>query len=124
MDSIKKEPAYLAVEKNVSGSRPKELFDDCIEEVEELFTKDRTALKDAMKQHSIEITTDSTYEEFSDALREADADLEKITLTNRSLPAQPISMAVKRSRLSSGRPDSFLVLLQCVSKLQNMHAHQ
>lgn len=32
-EHVRKDPAYLAVEKNVSGSRPKELFEDCIEQV-------------------------------------------------------------------------------------------
>lgn len=31
---VKKHEAYLAVEKNTSGSRPKELFEDMIEDME------------------------------------------------------------------------------------------
>jgi len=42
---VKGEDAYVAVEKNAAGSRPKELFEDVLEEVEARFEKDRTVLK-------------------------------------------------------------------------------
>jgi len=42
---VKGEDAYIAVEKNVAGSRPKELFEDVLEEAEARFEKDRTVLK-------------------------------------------------------------------------------
>ena len=42
---MKGEDAYVAVEKNAAGSRPKELFEDVLEEVEARFEKDRTVLK-------------------------------------------------------------------------------
>ena len=45
MDKVKEEEAYKAVEKNLSGSRPRELFDDVIEDAEKDFEKDRTVLK-------------------------------------------------------------------------------
>ncbi len=41
------EDALKAVEKNSSGSRPKELFEDVLEEVEEAFQKERGLLKEA-----------------------------------------------------------------------------
>ena len=44
-ETVKHEDAYIAVEKNAAGSRPKELFEDVLEEVEERFEKDRTVLK-------------------------------------------------------------------------------
>ena len=45
MEKIKEEEAYKAVEKNLSGSRPRELFDDVVEDAEKEFEKDRTVLK-------------------------------------------------------------------------------
>jgi hypothetical protein len=45
VEKIKDEEAYKAVEKNLSGSRPRELFDDVIEDAEKDFEKDRTVLK-------------------------------------------------------------------------------
>ncbi len=41
------EDALKAVEKNSSGSRPKELFEDVLEEVEEALQKERGLLKEA-----------------------------------------------------------------------------
>ncbi len=38
---IKKEEAYVAVCKNVTGSRPREMFDDVLEEMEAQYTKDK-----------------------------------------------------------------------------------
>ncbi len=45
VDVLKEEGAYKAVEKNLSGSRPRELFDDVIEDAEKEFEKDRSLLK-------------------------------------------------------------------------------
>lgn len=45
VEKVKAEEAYKAVEKNLSGSRPRELFDDVIEDAEKDFEKDRTVLK-------------------------------------------------------------------------------
>ena len=42
---VKAEDAYIAVEKNVAGSRPKELFEDVLEEVERAFEACRATLK-------------------------------------------------------------------------------
>lgn len=42
---VKKEDAYIAVEKNAAGSRPKELFEDALEEVEAAYEVARAALK-------------------------------------------------------------------------------
>ena len=80
---VRKEPSYLAVEKNVSGSRPKELFEDCIEEVEKQFGKDRSTLKDAVKDGNIEVGPTTTYEEFEAALQAADVELDKIMTPHR-----------------------------------------
>ena len=44
-ETVKAEDAYVPVERNAAGSRPKELFEDVLEEVEAKFEKDRTVLK-------------------------------------------------------------------------------
>ena len=44
-DLVKREDAYIAVEKNVAGSRPKELFEDVLEEADARFEADRSILK-------------------------------------------------------------------------------
>lgn len=39
-ETIRAEPALMAVEGNTSGSTPRELFDDVIEELEEAYERD------------------------------------------------------------------------------------
>jgi hypothetical protein len=58
------EDVLKAVEKNSSGSRPKELFEDVLEEVEEIFTKERTSLKDA----KLDLQPDTSFADFSAAV--------------------------------------------------------
>ena len=42
---MKTEDAYIAVEKNAAGSRPKELFEDVLEEVEAAYESCRATLR-------------------------------------------------------------------------------
>lgn len=61
---IEDEEALGAVEKNSSGSRPKDLFDDVLEEVEEVYAKDRSLLRDA----KLEVTLEMPYSDFAAAI--------------------------------------------------------
>jgi hypothetical protein len=65
---IRKEEALRAVEKNVAGSRPKELFEEALETADKQFEKDRGVLKDLMKEHNIAVELESTFEGFCAAL--------------------------------------------------------
>ena len=65
---IRKEEALKAVEKNVAGSRPKEMFEEALETADKQFEKDRGVLKDIMKEHSIAVELGSTFEGFCAAL--------------------------------------------------------
>ena len=65
---IRKEEALKAVEKNVAGSRPKEMFEEALETADKQFEKDRGVLKDLMREHSIAVELDSTFEGFCAAL--------------------------------------------------------
>ena len=58
------EDVLKAVEKNSTGSRPKELFEDVLEEVEEAFQKDRNLLKDA----KLDLHVDTALADFSAAV--------------------------------------------------------
>ena len=69
---VRKDKAYLALEGNKSGSRPKELYGDCMEEVEERFTKERGQLKEAVRKYDIPVTEDSTLEAFTAALKDSE----------------------------------------------------
>lgn len=70
---IKDSQDYLAVASNTSGSTPRELFDDVIEELEKQYQDDRTQIKEAVKSGKIPMTTSWTLEEFQTAILEDDA---------------------------------------------------
>lgn len=70
---IEGEDALRAVEKNISGARPRELFEDVLEDIEEAYIKNRTHLRDA----KLEVRLDMPYEDFG-ATVSAVAD-EKVT---------------------------------------------
>lgn len=42
---VAEDAAFVAVEANLSGSRPRELFEDILEEVEEKYEKDKAGLQ-------------------------------------------------------------------------------
>jgi len=70
---IKDSQAYLAVSSNTSGSTPKELFDDVIEELEKQYLDDKTRVKEVVKSGKIPMTTSWTLEEFQTAILDDDA---------------------------------------------------
>lgn len=77
------EDVLKAVEKNSSGSRPKELFEDVLEEVEELFLKERTLLKDA----KVDLQADTSFADFSAAVNShAEGKLASIAESHRYFP--------------------------------------
>lgn len=55
---------YLTVARNTSGSTPKDLFEDVLEELENQYHDDKSRIKDAMKLCKITMTSTWTYEEF------------------------------------------------------------
>lgn len=56
------------MEKNTIGSRPKELFEDVIEEAEAQLEKDKALLKGALKEANLDVTPSTTFSEFYAAL--------------------------------------------------------
>nr|CAB3504724.1 unnamed protein product [Digitaria exilis] len=73
MQKIKESQAYLAVASNTSGSTPKELFDDVIEELDKQYQDDKTRIKEVVKSGKIPMTTSWTLEEFQTTVLEDDA---------------------------------------------------
>ena len=69
---VRKNKAYVALEGNKSGSRPKELYGDCMEEVEERFSKERASLRDAVRKYDLPVGEDADFAAFSAALRDSD----------------------------------------------------
>ena len=75
---IEHEEALRAVEKNLSGARPRELFEDVLEEVEDVYIKERSLLRDA----KLEISLDTSFSDFTAAV--AAASDEKLTAISES----------------------------------------
>ncbi|KAK2458461.1 pre-mRNA-processing protein 40A [Trifolium repens] len=67
---VKDMPAYLAVASNTSGSTPKELFEDVVEELEKQYQEEKSQIKDAVKLAKISLSTTWTFEDFKSALSE------------------------------------------------------
>ncbi|KAL6626892.1 hypothetical protein ACP70R_030618 [Stipagrostis hirtigluma subsp. patula] len=70
---IKESHAYLAVASNTSGSTPKELFEDVMEEIDKQYQDDKSQVKEAVKSGKIPMTTSWTLEEFQTSILEDDA---------------------------------------------------
>lgn len=67
---VKDLPAYLAVASNTSGSTPKELFEDVVEELEKQYQEEKSQIKDAVKSAKITLSSTWTFEDFKSALSE------------------------------------------------------
>ncbi|XP_021714834.1 pre-mRNA-processing protein 40A-like isoform X1 [Chenopodium quinoa] len=65
---VKESPAYLAVARNISGSTPKDLFEDVVDELENQYHDDKSRIKDAMKLSKITMTSTWTFEEFKSSI--------------------------------------------------------
>eukprot|EP00803_Ostreobium_quekettii_P011403 evm.model.scf_473.7 EVM.evm.TU.scf_473.7 scf_473:23302-33338(+) len=83
--TIRKEEAYIAVEKNRSGCRPKELFEDFVEEMEEEFDQNKAAMKEVVKQHGIVVQVDTSFADFNEALSAASSKMKAIREANKRL---------------------------------------
>ncbi|KAL5223042.1 hypothetical protein ABZP36_027755 [Zizania latifolia] len=81
---VKDSHAYLAVASNTSGSMPKELFEDVMEELEKQFQDEKTRIKEAVKSGKISMTISWTWEDFQTAVTEDDT-FKGITSTNMKL---------------------------------------
>jgi len=60
---IKDDPRYLAII-NQTGSTPRDLFDDKIEELETQFDEEKRKIKNYIKEKGFSFTTKTTFEEF------------------------------------------------------------
>ncbi|KAL5706672.1 hypothetical protein ACHQM5_024810 [Ranunculus cassubicifolius] len=65
---VKETEAYMAVARNTSGSTPKDLFEDVVEELETQYHEDKNLIKDAIKLKKITLTSSWTLEELKDAI--------------------------------------------------------
>ena len=100
---VENEDALKAVEKNASGSRPKELFEDVLEEIEEAYVKDRSLLRDA----KFELHLETPYPDFV-ATVEASS-IEKVAAISdghrlEASPAHALFSAAETSQLYMAIP--------------------
>ncbi|KAJ4917361.1 Pre-mRNA-processing protein 40A [Raphanus sativus] len=63
-------PQYQAVASNLSGSTPKDLFEDITEELEKQYHEDKSRVKDAMKSRKVSMVASWMFEDFKSALSE------------------------------------------------------
>ncbi|WZZ63676.1 hypothetical protein YC2023_075046 [Brassica napus] len=63
-------PQYQAVASNLSGSTPKDLFEEITEELEKQYHEDKSRVKDAMKSRKVSMVSSWVFEDFKSALSE------------------------------------------------------
>nr|PNR31101.1 hypothetical protein PHYPA_027417 [Physcomitrium patens] len=81
---VKDNSAYQAVASNTSGTTPKELFEDVIEELVKQYHEDKARAKDVMKAGKISVGATWTFDKFKAAYAEA-GDLAAIAEPNLKL---------------------------------------
>ncbi|CAM8979235.1 unnamed protein product [Rhodiola kirilowii] len=67
---VKESLPYMAVASNTSGSTPKDLFEDVIEELQDKYHEDKTRIKELTKSGKLVITSTWTFEDFKEATKE------------------------------------------------------
>ncbi|KAL3619545.1 hypothetical protein CASFOL_036606 [Castilleja foliolosa] len=94
---IKDSEAYEAVALNISGSTPKDLFEDVVEELEKKYDEDKSHIKDALKQEKFK----SSIEESIGSLSISDINLQLVyeDLIDRAKEKED-KEAKKRKRLT------------------------
>ncbi|PIA57043.1 hypothetical protein AQUCO_00600043v1 [Aquilegia coerulea] len=65
---VKETPEYMAVALNTSGSTPKDLFEDVVEDLEKQYHDDKYRIKDSIKLKKITLTSTWTLEDLQDAI--------------------------------------------------------
>uniref|UniRef100_A0A7N1A3A1 Pre-mRNA-processing protein 40A n=2 Tax=Kalanchoe fedtschenkoi TaxID=63787 RepID=A0A7N1A3A1_KALFE len=68
--TVKESPPYMAVASNTSGSTPKDLFEDVLEELQDKYHEDKTRIKELTKSGKLVITANWTFEDFKEATKE------------------------------------------------------
>ncbi|XP_031118297.1 pre-mRNA-processing protein 40A isoform X3 [Ipomoea triloba] len=67
---VKESVAYQAVASNTSGSTPKDLFEDVVEELENQYHEDKTRVKNVLKSEKITFSPLWSFEDFKAAILE------------------------------------------------------
>ncbi|KAK4802388.1 hypothetical protein SAY86_000591 [Trapa natans] len=118
---IKDLPEYVAVASNKSGSNPKELFEDVVEELEKKYEDDKAQIEGAAKLRKVDFSATMTLEELKTAIAD-DLPSTPISDTNFKLAFDELlekarkkeeKEAKKRRRLG----DKFFDLLQSIREI-------
>jgi hypothetical protein len=80
-ESIRKEPEFLSLASNSSGSRPKELFMDALHDIEEVFSKDKARMKRLMNDGAFVISEETEWEDFLAFLQPLEASCVPVALS-------------------------------------------
>eukprot|EP00191_Tetraselmis_sp_GSL018_P019477 CAMPEP_0177582924 /NCGR_PEP_ID=MMETSP0419_2-20121207/3030_1 /TAXON_ID=582737 /ORGANISM="Tetraselmis sp., Strain GSL018" /LENGTH=858 /DNA_ID=CAMNT_0019072245 /DNA_START=64 /DNA_END=2641 /DNA_ORIENTATION=- len=115
--TVEDEPVYKAIEGNLSGSRPKELFYDVVEELDEQYDKDRSVLKSAVKEADISVSTEDTFPPFLEAVDKASEEAASVPEASKKLYFEELlgkakEKAAKEEKRRRQARDAFLSMLQ------------
>ncbi|KAI7731630.1 hypothetical protein M8C21_015716 [Ambrosia artemisiifolia] len=67
---VKESVAYQAVASNTSGSTPRDLFEDVVEELDKKYHEDKTRVKDSLKSKKVAVLPTWTFEDFKAAIED------------------------------------------------------
>ncbi|KAH9695057.1 pre-mRNA-processing protein 40A [Citrus sinensis] len=118
---VKDSPPYMAVASNTSGSTPKDLFEDVVEELQKQFQEDKTRIKDAVKLRKITLSSTWTFEDFKASVLE-DATSPPISDVNLKLIFDDLLIKVKEKEEKEAKKrkrleDEFFDLLCSVKEI-------
>ncbi|CAH9065482.1 unnamed protein product [Cuscuta epithymum] len=68
---VKECVAYQAVASNTSGSTPRDLFEDTVEELENKYYEDKARVKNVLKSEKITFSSSWSFEDFKDSILES-----------------------------------------------------
>ncbi|KAL8165977.1 hypothetical protein V2J09_007476, partial [Rumex salicifolius] len=91
---VKDMTSYVAVAHNTSGSTPKELFEDAVEELENQYHDDKSRVKDLTKSGKISVVSTTIFEDFKASILE-EFDLPAISDINLKLIFEDLLERIK-----------------------------
>jgi len=117
VEVLKDEAAYIAVEGNQSGSRPRELFEDVLEDAEKAYADDRALMKEMVAEGKVVATEETPFADFAEALDEAGSKAAAIPAPHRQmyheeLVARAKEAAAKEKKRQAKAAEAFTDMLR------------
>ncbi|XP_059070272.1 uncharacterized protein LOC131049460 isoform X2 [Cryptomeria japonica] len=118
---VKDHPAYLAMASNTSGSPPKDLFEDAVEEMKKQDQEEIANIKDALKAGKYTVTSEWTLDKFKSSIGEV-YDLAAASNTNLKLVFEELLEQAKEKEEKEGKKrqrlaNDFMDLLYSVKEI-------